>query len=996
MVREVLVSEHQSGIVTFLFTDIEGSTRLWESDPRAMADALRRHDSLLNSSIDAAGGTVFKTAGDAFCAVFPTASAAIEAAVSAQRALAGDAPCGSIPIKVRMAIHAGDAERRAGDYFGPPLNRVARLLATAHGRQVLVSRAATELATNHLPPDVELHDLGEHTLKDLQQAERVYQVSAPGLAEDFPPLRTVRLLLRNVPQPGTPLVGREREVAFARALFGLSLTGEERQMLGTEPPEPARLLTLSGPGGAGKTRLASHLATQIGVEFGDGVVFVPLAELTSPALVPGEILGILDLGEKTGDAPLALIKEHLRDRHLLLVLDNFEQVMDAAELVAELLISAPRLHVLVTSRERLNLRGEHELPLPPLALPELPRLAPTENSETQALLAVEAIERSDAVRLFVQRAQSIQPGFAITVDNARAVAAICSRLDGLPLAIELAAARLRLLSPQALLERFDHRLDVLSRGPRDLPARQKTMRDTIAWSYELLDPAEQRLFARLSIFAGGAAVEAVEAVAGDVEDEDGRDTVELLESLADKSLLNLPTDVDEPRVVMLQTIRDYGQEQLAASGEQERVGQCHADFFLALAEESEPQLAGRGQKHWLDCLDRELGNLRAAIGWFRDHDHAAEALRLSGALWRYWWIRGDMSEGRGYLESLLQKSGDITPALRAKALNGAGVLAESQGDFETAQRLHQESLDIARRADDLLGVSWSLNNLGVVAINQGDYDRARTLLEENLAVAERTNDAASVATAIIDLGQLAIYQGEHDQAATLLTRALALFRDLGDESHMARSLNNLGYLALGLREYDRAREHLTESLALHRSVGDRQGIASTLNNLAEVANALSDSETATGLYLESYMLALEGGNRLYAAIAMENLATLAQQRGEDRTAQNRFREALLLYRGARDLQGIAACLAGLATSASREDRPREAAVLLGAVDQLCCVEGQEQFTPPNLEEATQGLRRTLGDASFDTAWQSGRSMPIDEIIDQIAERGSAVQLRPAS
>ena len=973
------MTEYQPGIITFLFTDIEGSTRLWEADPRAMSVALARHDALLHTAIETAGGTVFKTVGDAFCAAFFAAEAAILAAVEGQRALAVEAPQSVTALKVRMAIHAGPAERRAGDYFGPPLNRVARLLATAHGGQIVVSQAAGELAREQLPQDLSLRDLGEHALKDLMEAERVFQVIAPGLLTDFPPLRTPQRFLHNVPHPATPLIGREREIATARATFGLDLleSGLRRER------QTARLLTLTGPGGAGKTRLSLHLAAELGAEFADGAAFVPLADVTNPDLVPAAIASTLDIADTGGESPREAIFNHLRDRHLLLVLDNLEQVMGAATLVSDLLAACPRLTILATSRERLDLRAERELPLPPLALPSFPprtTAAGRLELEDEAPDAIDDIRRSEAVRLFVNRAQSVKPGFDITAENAAAVVDICRRLDGLPLAIELAAARLRLLSPQALRDRLDRRLDALGHGPRDLPARQQTMRDTIAWSYDLLDRAEQQLFGRLSVFAGGATLEAAEAIAIDRPGDGAPAVLEILESLVDKNLVQLIGD--EPRMRMLQTIRDFGQERLAESGEHLIIERRHADYFLALGEESEQLLACGEQTRWLDRLDQEQPNLRAAIDWFRNQGQTEEALRLAGALWRFWWLRGDLGEGRQRLASLLAESAQVAPAVRAKALNGAGVLAESQGDWEAATHLHQESLGIFRRIDDQRGVAWSLNNLGVVAIDQGEYSRAQTLLEENLEVAERANDRAGIATALTDLGLIAHHQEDYEQATTLWTRSLALFRALGDQSHMARALNNLGTIAMQLGEYERAHGLLTESLEFHRSVGDRQGIASTLNNLADTTANLGDVETAMGLFRESHLLAIEGGNRPHAAVAMENLAALTRQHGEDRVAQTRYREALLLYRAVADQLGIVSCLGGLAFVAVSQGRVDEAATLLGAASHLC--DAHDQLSLPGLDEAVATLRKTMGDTAFDAAWQIGRAMPIDDVIDHIA------------
>ena len=965
------MSEPFSGIVTFLFTDIEGSTRLWETDPAAMSAALADHDAILRAAINQAGGEIFKTVGDAFCATFAMPTRAIAAAVAAQQGLVEPRNGGAPALRVRMAIHTGHAENRDGDYFGPPLNRVARLLATAHGGQIVVSRAAGELARDDLPPDIALRDLGEFTLRDLQHPERVLQVIAPGLPTDFPPLRSLEHLLQQVPRPATPIIGREREIALARAV--LAPTPEAN---GTSAPaQAAPLLTLTGPGGAGKTRLALHLAAELGVEFADGAVFVSLAEIRDPSLAPAAIASALDLADDIGKTPVEQIIERLRGRELLLVLDNLEQVVGAAHLVAELLAACSRLRIIVTSRERLQLRGEQELPVPPLALPALPRAAI--GCEDSQAAFVNDVLQSAAVRLFLARAQATKPGFALTPQNAFTIAEICRRLDGLPLAIELAAARARSLSPSAILDRLERQLDLLSRGPRDLPARQQTMRDTIAWSYDLLDASEQRIFARVAIFAGGFDLEAAEAVcAGDETDDD--DVFAPLESLADKSLLRIIDTTDEPRFDMLQTIRDYGLEQLEETGEGEAVAQRHAAHFLALAETCEPLLTGAEQMESLDRLERERANLRAAMSWFCATNAVEEALRLGGALWRFWWLRGDLGEGRPLLEQLFQKSEGVRADILAKALNGAGLLADSQGAWETAARLHERSLAISRETNDLRGVAWSLNNLGVVAINQGDLARARILLEENLAAAETIDDPDSIATALIDLGQIAFHEADYERARSCWSRSLALFRALGDESRLARSLNNLGFVAGQQGDLAAARALFHESLVHHRRVGDWQGIASTLNNLAAIANDSGDVETAGQLYRESYALAVEGGNQLYAAIALENLAGWTLNHGDARLAETRYREALGIYRHVGDLQGISSCLLRQSEFFLGSGRYGEATTLLGAVSRYH--EHHPGLAVPDLESTTQRLHRELGAEEYAAYFSRGQEASIDEVI----------------
>ena len=965
------MSAQPSEATTFLFTDIEGSTRRWEDRPDAMAVALVRHDALLRDTIADHGGAAFKTVGDAVCAVFPGALAALTAAVAAQRALAAEAWGDAGPVRVRIALHSGAAEARAGDYFGPTLNRVARLLAAGHGGQVLLSRATRDLVHAALPPGVGLLDLGEHRLKDLRDAERIYQATAPDLLAAFPPPRTLDTLLHNLPLPPTPVIGREQEIAAAVA--GLTRPDD---------PDGTRLLTLTGPGGAGKTRLSLAIAAVAGIEFADGVTFVPLAELSDPDLVPATIAAVLGVREVPGRALAEVLRDDLRSRRLLLVLDNFEQVVAAAPLVAALLADCPKLAILVTSRIRLLLRGERELPVPPLALPE-PSLVGSADGDRE-LPPADQLLAYDAVRLFVERAQSVRPGFALTDENAAAVVEICTRLDGLPLAIELAAARARLLTPAAMLARMEHRLDLLAGGARDLPDRHRTMRDTIGWSHDLLAPAEQRAFAQLSVFVGGCSLEAVERLVGEGPDAPA-DPLDPLTALVDNSLLRMLDDADEPRFEMLETIRAYGLERLDAAGDAGAARQRHADLFLALAEEAAPHLDRADQTRWLDRLEREHGNLRAALGWLADRRETDAGLRLAGALWRFWWRRGHFGEGRAFLDDLLGQPtapSGASAAARATVLNGAGVLADCQGDYDRAAALHEESLAISRAIGDQHGVAWALNNLGVVALRQGDEARAVALLEENLAVARAAADQRGIATALVDLGWVANQQGDPARAESLYEQSLALFRDLGDDSSMAGVLNNLGIATLDLGQHDRAEALFRETLVVRRRVGDKQGIAQTLNNLAEVERERGAGDRAETLFAESRALSRETGDRLSAAIALENLAALALGRDDRALAAGRYREALGLYRIVGDWFGVTTCLRGLATG-SAADRPAAAARLFALAARL----GKEHAigSADDADDADDAApiaaaRAALGEAAFAAAWSAGATMPLDEAL----------------
>src|SRR5215212_250291 len=602
------VIQPPTGTVTFLFTDVEGSTKLWERHTEEMRTALARHDEILRRAIEVHGGHVFKTVGDAFCATFSTAFDALESALAAQRALLSEPWQTEIgALRVRMALHTGTAEERGGDYFGPAVNRVARLLSAGHGGQVLLSSSTQELVRDHLPTGTWLRDLGERRLKDLSRAERIFQLTAPGLQSQFPPLRTLESYPNNLPAQPTPLIGREREVEEIR-----------ERLRSTE----VRLLTLTGPGGTGKTRVGVQAAAELLEDFEDGVFFVALAAIANPALVAPTIARTLGLTESGAQPPEELLKGFLRDRQTLLVLDNFEQVLESAPLLDELLSSAPGLTILATSRAPLKLYGEHEFPVPPLSLPDPGSLPP-----------VEHLIQYEAVKLFVDRAKAVRPDFSVTEENASAMAEICARLDGLPLAIELAAARIKLLPPQALLSRLGNRLKLLTGGARNLPERQRTLRSAIEWSYELLDEGEKLLFGRLGVFSGGAALEAIEAVC-DAQGDIRVDVFDGVSSLLDESLLRQEEGLDgEPRFTMLETIHEYASEKLEEDGEAEELRRLHAEYFLALAEEAEPGLKGPEQELWFARLEPEHNNMRAALSWAIERGEGELGLRLAGALW---------------------------------------------------------------------------------------------------------------------------------------------------------------------------------------------------------------------------------------------------------------------------------------------------------------------------------------------------------------------------
>jgi predicted ATPase/class 3 adenylate cyclase len=817
-----------TGTVTFLFTDIEGSTARWERESTAMRAELARHDAILRERIERHGGHVFKTVGDAFHAAFATAPEAFAAAVEAQKALAAEGWGGA----VRVALHTGAADERDGDYFGPPLNRVARLRDAAHGGQIVLSAATRELTRGALPAGVELRDLGVHRLRDLAEPEHIYQADVSGLCTGFPSLRTLDLHPHNLPVQPTPLLGRERELD---AVIGL--------LRGTP-----RLVTLTGPGGSGKTRLALQVAAHLVDDFADGVFLVTLAPIRDPGLVAPTIAQTLGVRETEGRPLLDTLKDHLRERSLLLLLDNFEQVIAAAPLVAELLATCPGLKALVTSRAALHVRGEQEYPVPPLSLPDATR--------TQA---PERLSQYAAVALFIERARAVRPDFAVTNENAPAVAEICCRLDGLPLAIELAAARSKSLTPQALLTRLEHRLKLLTGGPRDLPARQQTLRDAIAWSYDLLAVEEQLLFRRLSVFVGGCTLGAAEAVCNAGGDLD-IDILDGVASLVDKSLMREEDGPDgEPGFLLLETVREFGWEQLEEHAEVAAVRRDHAGFYSRLAEEAQPGLRGVDQGRWLRRLDAEHDNFRAALAWLLERGEARAAMALAVSLGPFWLARWQLSEGRQWLERTLDATDDAPSSLRAQALLGVALLACNQNETAAARKTAERGLAISEALDDQLGIAAALNVLAEIAHNEADFAEMAGLYERSTAINRTIGDRVGLATSLFWQGHTYWHLHDYARALGACEDSLRLWRELGNMRGIYRTLLTLGIILRDQGDTAGARAAITEGLTSAQENGDSYYVSTLLDAMASLPVAAGEAERAATLLGAAEALRAAGG-----------------------------------------------------------------------------------------------------------------------------------------
>ena len=915
---------------SFLFTDIEGSTRRWESHPDEMRAALARHDALVRAAVARTGGRVFKAIGDAFCAVYPSPGKALEGALAIQRALAAETWGAPGPLRVRAAIHTGAAEERDDDYFGPALNRVARLLSAGHGGQTLLSRAAADAVADALPTGVSLRDLGERRLKDLARPERIFQAAAEDLPGDFPPLRTLDARPNNLPAQATSLVGREAELAQVRALLRR---------------DGVRLVTLSGPGGTGKTRLALQAVAEMADEFAHGVWFVPLAPIRDPELVLPAVAAALDVKDAPGVSPAEALKEFLRERRLLLILDNFEQILDAGPSAAELLAAAPGLKILVTSRGLLRVYGEHDFPVPPLTLP-------------CAGKSLSECNQSEAVRLFAERARAVKPAFAVTDENAPALAALTAQLDGLPLAIELAAAQIRMFTPEAMLAELcvacggGGSLELLSGGARNLPERQRTLRGAIAWSYDLLDEDEREAFRRLGVFSGGWDRGGAAVVL------DKNRSRAALQSLLDKSLLRVCDEGGEPRFEMLETLREFALERLDEHGEGDDARARHSAHFLSLAETCSSRLEGPDQQRWSERLAREFDNFRAALARALARKDADAALRFAANLGPLWNQRGRYSEGRVQLEAALGM-GDGSPSkTRARAILSLGQFHNGLGDLPQARLQLEKALELFRSLGDRGGAVDALTTLSWVRMYQGDLDGAEKLTAELLDESQR----------------------------------------LGEPRRRALALERAAYVAQERGRPERAVPLLEEALVLMRRAEDKLGVALLLNVLGEHTRPSGDFARALGYYRESFALSSELGNAFWRAVAEMNVAVCLMRLNRPAEALPLMAESLAAAYSIGNKRNVPPALIAFAALAAMGGKPEPAAVLLGAAEKFL----REQNTVlvyadrGEHEETRRAVRALLDGAACEAALARGRSLALDAAVAKALELADGLDFGAAN
>lgn len=913
-----------AGTVTLLFTDIAGSTRLLNRLGDRFADLHADQRKIIRAAIKKWSGFEVDTQGDAFFAAFPRATDAVSAGVDIQRSLANHDWPDKVEVRVRMGLHAGEPLVAQEGYIGMDVHRAARIAQIGHGGQVLLSESVVALVRDQLPEDLKLRDLGEHRLKDLSRPEVIYQLLIPGLQVDFPPLISSDTRRNNLPVLLTSFVGRETQIEDIKTLLN-----------------KRRLVTIIGAGGVGKTRLSLQVAADLLPVFEEGVWLVELASITNPDLVLQTVMDVLALRETNPNEVLSSLVGYLVDREILLVFDNCEHLIDVcAQLIEQILIHCPRVKVLATSRETLDISGEIAYQVPSLSIPD-----PGKN------ICVDDLMQYEAIKLFVDRSRSVKVDFELTDMNSPLVAKICCRLDGIPLAIELAAARVKVMPLEQLATRLDDRFHLLTGGGRTALSRHQTLQATMDWSFLLLSEKEKKLFRRLAVFVGGWTLEAAEAVCS----YDGVDQIEVLDLLAhliNKSLIYVLEVQGEARYRRLETIRQYSIEKLIESGETEIIRNRHLVFFTEIAEDAIPKFIGPEQKEWLTRFENDHDNFRVALEWSQTSPELIErGLHLAWALSRFWRKRGYLSEGRERLTAMLQYSETFDyPLLRAQVLDGLGHLAYLQSDYPATRTAFEGSLSIFRSLGDegRAGAASALLGLGNVDTEEGDYENSPLLFEESLVLSREIGDKAGIAEALRNLGWAAMRPGDYPRAEERLQEALFLFRETSNMEGIASSLSGLGEIAVRRGDYQQSLDCLEESLEIRRGFRNKWGIAATLGTIGWAALGQGELDRSARMFWESLEVRKEIGDKGGLAWCLEKFAEIAVCSGN-------LDFAILVYGAASRLR-----------------------FSIGSV-----IDPADQ---PEYDKRLEFLKSQAGDMIFNQMWEKGQLMGLDQVIDMIKDQ----------
>ena len=913
-----------SGTVTFLFTDIEGSTQLWEQHPEAMKAALAKHDSILKEAIESNRGYVIKTTGDGVHAVFSTALDALNAVLSSQQKL--QSLDSDLSLKSRMGLHTGEAELRGGDYFGQTLNRAARIMSAGHGGQILISDVTAQVVREHLPADVSLLDLGEHHLRGLLHTEKIYQVLAPDLQKEFPALHATPTATNNLPAQLTSFIGRERELVEAMKRL-----------------ENARLLTLIGPGGTGKTRLSIQLGTELLPHFTDGVWFFELAPLTDPALILQTVASVLSVRSQIG-LPLAnIVNDYLRAKNLLIILDNCEHLVEAsAQLADDFLHNALNIKIIASSREALGIAGETVYRVPSLSSPK------------QADVTRETVMGFESVQLFVERASAANPRFQLTDENASYIAQICSRLDGIPLALELAASRMSVFTAEQIAKRLDDRFRLLTGGSRTALPRQQTLRALIDWSYDILSPAECMFLRRLSVFAGGWVFEAAESIFSDM------DVLELLPQLVNKSLVVMDDEGDEPRYRLLETIRQYARDKLMESGEAAGIRNRHLDYHVRLAEEAEQYLYRNIALNWVNRLEAEYDNLRTAIEWGLESD-PVKVLRMAGALPNFWFRRGYESEGIQWIQEALKRVKGLPEvegeaarerlAVIAKSWQSISLMSFSQGDMLNASAAAATCAEYARQLGDKSLLAMVLSFEAASKMMSGRFHEVENIMQEVLNFVDESNDQYAIGMAYGMFGTRMMMAGQdNEEARALVAKGLAALKDSENRFGHTMILFATAMSARFNGRFDEARTQFAPLSQVFRDMGDHHRSNMIRSELAHIERLEGHHDQAEAMYRETILEWKRLGHRAAVANQLECFAFLAKA----------------------------------------HEQPEHAATLFGAAEALrekISID-MSQMERIEYEREVADLKANMGERAFAARWKEGRSMTMEQAIEFALESTS--------
>ncbi len=1002
-----------TGTVTFLFTDIEGSTKLAREHPETWEGARAWHHAILREAIESNHGYVFQIIGDSFCTAFHTAGDALRAAIQAQRTFSTMNASreggrmneskenssftihpSSLSLKVRMGIHTGEAESHNGEYRGYlTLSMIQRVMSAGHGRQILLSGASENLLHGQLPTDVSLRDMGEHKLKDVPQPARIFQVVAPDLQSEFPALRALDVFPNNLPAQLTSFVGREKEIL------------EVTQML-----KQSRLLTLTGSGGTGKTRLSLQVASGILEQFKDGVWLIELAPISEPALVPNTVANVLRLRVEDSRPLMDVVMDWLRDKEALFILDNCEHLIDACAQFANSILQLCRgVRILASSREALGIAGEAAYRVPSLPTPNEP-------------LDIHQLETFDSVKLFIQRATLTLPTFQLTDENASFVAQICHRLDGIPLAIELAAARVRALSVEQIAERLDDRFRLLTGGSRAALPRQQTLRALIDWSYQLLSEDERLLFRRLAVFVGGWTLDAAESVCGG--ERSGFDVLELMTHLVDKSLVNIEHGAGESRYHRLETIRQYAREKLFDTEEVVSLRDQHLAYFAGLAERAEMELQGRAQRKWLARLEAEHDNLRAALEWSLKAQPET-GLRIAAALREFWDTHGHLTDARKWLETMLDATKNIPPTpVRVKAIFAAALFSSRQSDLEGWKARQDEGLALAESFDDTRGIAQGLVSHGLFKeYFENNIEAAESYYRRALEYGRKLGDKLLLGQLLGPLAGCALKRYEYARAEEIYRESLSLFREVENTKEIAGAFGNLAEVALSQRDYESARVSAEESLALYRELDDKHGIATALRTLSNASHNQGNIRQAQMAAEQGVILFRQLGDRACLGLTLSALARhiygqgdvgradeivqeavkvlhdvgeisaeigaldvagrVALAQGDMFKGQEYFRDGISHLKDAKEVSQLPSLLEGWANMLARSSQTQNAILLLGAAEALReqIHLARMQFETAEYAALISLLRGQVDESTFEKTWRDGRAMTTEQAIE---------------